>query len=1186
MLAYSLLVVPIVEPEEGSRRQSMFSLTLPDDHWWEGFFPEDSWQRQRPQIFYSKQGVLLASSLERIDEKTLRLEPLTLIMPQSDAGRRAMERQQRDNVTREDMWVISAEQGATIHFDEALQLHSGSLPTIARGELKGAIEVSRQIASDIGKRPWRLRTYDLTINRTQVSTRREVLIEWDGSRVRGHDLLIRLRGDLLGKEGSSSAAWGPLDELELYHVDEVNVALPPGGIWADLDPQHLAGVDQSDQRLAFPLKTLPARLTASCNGRFNFDFSSSTATLQNKVQVQHQLGDLTPDTFTCERIAVYLDSPKKPNAIGPEGDQGIAPGSVPGNAGGRNRSSGMGALQVRGLEAIGADSVKDFVGEKWVELNIPTLGIDSQSKTLKVDMSNRRVEFGGKLPHPGSVQSSVVLQYQGNTFRSPRIVYQAAPETKPGPQAKSNSAGVDHLGWMIADGPGEIQSTGSSHAVSHGSKLRGTFNVRWDESLKMAPAPEQDGSQWLELVGKTFVQSSEHGFLTSDRIELWLAPQNEPGADQPSYLPRRVFSNAPTTLASPSLKAKVTGLDLQLRTQSALPPQSESAETDELVLSDSQGNPMHQWVTPPADRSQSGPGTLAGGSLADGALAEGRGDASRPPAKQPVPIEVSGRQLQATLMRSGDVSWVEQLQIEGPVQLSGSTMRSTSKSVGSREPVSWKVSGDLLLLATDLQGNADLQVEGAPAKIRVGDGLLEGESIRFNQTHNLVIMDHPGEFTIPKSMLENPNDANSITKSENISWFDPPHCKWSGRMIFDGQTIRVEKDVEFSAGFASASPSGTPSETEYWRTAGIADSLAIRLSKQIGFRSDFGLAANGGQATSSGDTGADAELDSMTLAGNVNILAWQFDHLGEKKSRNEILVPSLTFHMQKNEVVGAGPGWIQSRFVADRSIATLANTGEATRREELQGAYLKFRDSVLGEMLQRQVTFDGKIELLTGPIPSWQESVEPNASERLLPDQILLNSDQLKVYDTRPTSRSGYPIGSGSYRQNSPSSSWEFKAMGNVAFNGITDSGEYNGTGYELSYAKSKDLLILRGDQRKSAYLRRVPADDSTGTTEAHVESVGINPKTMEVIDFKMGPGGIAVQLDAMQSTQGGLLPGSTDPNSTGNRSTGPRDFRGFRSSNDSQNSSSNSSSQGFFSEQVQDSIPDPRGELFRRSRQ
>ncbi|MCR9295796.1 MAG: hypothetical protein NXI32_24010, partial [bacterium] len=551
MGVYVVTVARWIEPQNvNAERSTLVSRKLPDNQWWQALFAEGSWQTQNPKIIETQQGILLSKSWESIDEKTWRLAPLTMIMrPSSDEFRPAGHTAEQPPAT----WVISAEQGATIHFEEPPDITGSSVPTIVRGDLSGAIEVTRQVSDKTQEQPWRLRTSDLVINRTQVSTRQKVRIDWNDSVIEGRELRLLLRGDLLGKQGAPSPDWGPLDELELYHVDTIDLALPAGGIWADVDPRQLNPNSPSPEQL----RQMPARLTATCGGRFTFDFKRSTATLQNGVRVVHSLGNLPSDEFLCERITFNLDPPKKTR------ESENAPSSEASFAG----------IQFNRIEAVGADSVQDFVGEKWVDLKLPMIDLTARAKRLYVDLSKQRVEFNGQLNHQDATRSTVLLRQRSNEFRSPHIEYQLPPQTQ------AEEADQPHLGWLFAEGPGELKTlrvdassasaVGTSQAVADRQREPATsqeIRVRWQKSLRMKPVADAGpGTHWIELLGNTLIESQHEGFLTSERLEIWLAPPDSqtltsaaplPGESQSSsYRPQRIYSAAPTTLATPNLRA-------------------------------------------------------------------------------------------------------------------------------------------------------------------------------------------------------------------------------------------------------------------------------------------------------------------------------------------------------------------------------------------------------------------------------------------------------------------------------------------------------------------------------------------------------------------------------------------------------------------------------------------------------
>lgn len=1107
LVVYSLLVVPWIEPKSLTKQAPIFEPTLPTNYWWQDFFPEGSWQNRDAKIIYTDRGILISQRWEPEDKKTWKLEPLTMIMPQSQAGREALQRQQLDELVHHDMWIISAEKGATIHLQDPLE--KSTIPTIVRGDLSGAIEVTRRTAGGHGERPWKLRTSDLTINRTQVSTRHEVLIEWGDSVIQGRELRILLRNDLLASQTNKSVAWGPLDELELYHVDRIDVALPPGGIWANLDPELFDPRLQQQSNLT----QLPARLRATCEGRFAFDFKRSVATLQNGVQVQHQLGQLTPDEFVCEKISFFVD----PQAQSPAQSADSA-----------SKAPQLAGIQINVIEAVGADSIGEFVGEKWVELQLPTIDLTSRSKTLKADLLQRRIALAGRLEHDQATRSTVILSYRGHEVRTPHLAYQAPPDTQDGPA---------HLGWLVAEGPGELHTADTDNRAAtnpptsanyhsadtalHSSLQAGlndpeslsNVHIRWQESLKMMPAPQHAETQWIELLGNTLIESPQRGFLTSERLEIWLqredreslisaAPLRTDDHNQ-QYIPKRIFSASPTVLATPSLKAQIEQLDLILEYPEAVV--TEEAVADQLPLADSSGSPGQQWIDSP-DQST--------------------GKASPLPATNQAatqnenPIVVSGDKLRAIIASSGDDTWIDRMQLSGPVNV--------RNEIDTRsEELPWQIDGSLLLLATDRAGNADLQIEGAPATMMLADGSIHGDTIRLNQAHNLVLMDNPGEFTIPLSMLQRGQDsyeslpalgaeANSL---QGIRWFNAPRCRWKGRMYFDGSIARVEGDIDFDAALRS-------SEDAFWWIAGTCQQLEIHLAQHIEMNSH---------------RAQPAELDKIVLGGGVHIAGEQLNAEGEKKSREQILVPTLTFHAGSGRLVGTGPGSVHSRFLSDAQLGRLASSGAMGKAAELRGSYLTFRDSIVGLLESKEITFDGKIELLTGPIENWEDAVYPEQIAELEQNQLLLNCDQLKVYDTDqlgpPTFSSGAYLSNTRPSPASTSESWEFKAAGHVAFNWKAESSDISGHGYELKFINVKDQLILNGDRRTAAYIQSVPRLPGEATVKAFLQSVAINTKSLDILDLEPAPGGIQVEpsgqpnqaLPAPLTGRGNPMPGPQD---------------------------------------------------------
>ena len=1035
---YRVTVVPAIEPAVSAPKAIPdYSPMASVSRWWIDFFPDGDWQTDNPQIINTDRGILLSQTWTPIDEKTWRLEPLTMILPHSKSARKAIADQQSEELLSEEMWIVSAERGATIHFQEPLDVTGGAKPVVVRGDLEGKIEVTRRALNDSVKDNWRITTYDMRIDRRKLETDQKVSIEWNDSVIEGRELKILLRGDLLGSQGDSSN-WGPLEELELYHVDRVDMALPPGGIWADMSLEKL---DENPQ-----LRTLPARVQATCRGRFAFDFGRSQASLQNNVRLLHRLGNLPPDEFFCERIQFELEPPQRSMT---------------------SSTSDASSLRVKSIEATGVDALREmtnarreFVGEKWVNFVSPTIGLSVKSKHLKMQLDRNRIELAGRINQPNATQSVVIVNYLGNEIRAPNIAYQAAPKDLPEDQK--------HLGWLVADGPGELRTAG-------GENLRKT-EVRWQQSFRMKPAPHSPLVQWIELAGNTFVESKQLGFLTSERLEIWLrkldATENSlPRTDEITgqFQPERIYATGNTVAESPKLRLEVMdSLDLSFLYANQPAAPSQSSQPDELPLADSQGNPMFQWLGPPS--ANASPNT------ANASPEESVEDTANP-------ILVKGRDLQASIVSSGKQGWIDNLQMAGPVEI-----QQRGNSEGEPEKNSWKIVGDQLVMTTDRVGNADVQVDGAPAQIYLADGLLKGKTIRVDQAQNLVWMNDPGEFTVPLSAL-NQQDSS-------LRWFKAPFCKWNGRMQFDGQVCEIRGDIEYEGGFETTSSDGPGSlasasspnrPPSYWWLRGRSDILRVNLANRINM-----------------EDGADtqeAKIDRIELEDNVNLLASETDRQGNVQSREQINVPLLTIHAADNQVVGTGPGWVKSNYIA----SGFSNRGKtqptAADASELQGMHLRFRDSMVGFFERREVVFDGKIEVGVSPIASWDHQVDLDQLNSLKTDQMLMNCDQLKLYDTTKVNQLYNQASLGSV---SSSRNWEIKATGNVAFNGMSDSGAFDGTAYQVTYFQSKDFLLIKGDGRTPAHISRDTSrlsrtEQMPGQADLYVHQLGIYPKTFDI---------------------------------------------------------------------------------------
>ena len=129
------------------------------------------------------------------------------------------------------------------------------------------------------------------------------------------------------------------------------------------------------------------------------------------------------------------------------------------------------------------------------------------------------------------------------------------------------------------------------------------------------------------------------------------------------------------------------------------------------------------------------------------------------------------------------------------------------------------------------------------------------------------------------------------------------------------------------------------------------------------------------------------------------------------------------------------------------------------------------------------------------------------------PEDMLLNCDLLKVYGTSQLS-STQPLTGSLTTTQSAKDSWEFTASGNVAFNGNSSQGSYQGDGSRLTYSKMKSLLSLYSDGREPAHIRVIPNGSRRDTFagEANVKRFTIDPENFSSFDMDLHSSGMQMR--------------------------------------------------------------------------
>lgn len=1062
---YCGVVVPWIEPE-GRAEYDLPPQTSPValNRSWEGFFEPGSWQTQSPSLLQSKRGTLLAKSWEQSGPKTLELRPLTIIIP---ASRDTEPGDDSDGQPADDIWIVSAEEGATIEFEKSFDAKSEPVPSIESGTLSGKIHITRKSLRGGTAPPWSLLTSNVYIESNRIHTSEQVRIDSGESIILGRGLRISLLGDIFSGSAGNSTRWGPLDTLEVDRIEKVHVALDPGGLW-----KGLSGSSSKEEQ---SLDDLPAHLEVNCNGRFTFDFRRRTATLDNGVQVHQFLGNAFRDEFACqELVATFLpEDTSKPGDT--EASQQI-------------EVAGMG---LESIVATGVDQVVGYWGEKKVELKAPSIGAFASAKRLFVDFVQQQVELDGKLASAGAAQASAWLKYGEYQFLAPRIAYDANGK---------ETGEVEHLGYLVADGPGEM-NVSAKHEM-------GATQIRWKDLLTMEPT-DNPSQHLVKIQGSTLVESRKYGFVTSEVLNVWLTkkPQVEETGQALSeqYRPTHIVAKDRVTITSDAMVAVVDYLKLGLVFVESQLPQSH--RDGELSLENSNGQGMYQWVAPKRGAA-AGPGTLAGQAVP---LSGRPGEIGSLPfagstGKSQPPVNIHGKSLETRLVLAGKESWIDDLQMTGPLTLS--RPQSEASPPGSPQAPSWLVEGGQLGLVTSPSGDVNLQVSGQPARIVVGGGELTGPSINFDQKTNLVWMDHPGTFSILEQNRSSvplvEGSSSPLDAAAKIRWIGTPQCTWKGNMYFDGRIVHIKDGVEFKGRMRGA-------DDHSWYVQSKSDHLRIFMDAPVDMKSP---------------SAHQAAMDRLELDGNVLVHAMEYDGLGDMLNYAVVTVPKLAMHVKTNQVVGDGPGSIQSWNQVARSRPTsgsaVAANGQPVQ-QPLSGSHLVFRDHVVGFLDRNEVVFESKVEVANGPLASIKETINLDQLRRLSLGQMRVECDQLRVYDTSQ-------LPSNAQFSKTSKSTWNLQAGGNVGFEGIVESGHYRGTGSRIVYEQAKQHIVLEGDARRDAEVTQTSVGGTQPNAYTSIRKAVVDMETLEVRVLSLGEGGAGVGAGIPAPGRNTLPPGGNRP--------------------------------------------------------
>jgi hypothetical protein len=586
---------------------------------------------------------------------------------------------------------------------------------------------------------------------------------------------------------------------------------------------------------------------------------------------------------------------------------------------------------------------------------------------------------------------------------------------------KKNAGGLQGPGWLNAVRPGDARAQ--------------PVEATWRDRMKFGPL---EGVQCAELEGDAHVESRGVGLLNAQTIQLFLVEDPTPPAnptDRRRLVPDRLQAYKQVHFDSPTLSGDVSHLQVWIKRPPPMTPAAQLAA---------------QSATAPPGAPAAGPPSPFGASA-------GAGPQTAPQRH----LHVAGKLLQVEALMGEKTTDVTRIHIERDVRL-----RETQSAEPGARPMT--VKGDQLDVDQPLPNQAVVHVLGKPARIEAREMMIEGAAIHLDRARNYAWVDGQGLMTVlmpadPK--IQPPPPAR------------PLRIEWKRRMDFDGRDATFFDSVV------------TRMEQQKITSEGVATFEQQRLTSDW-LQAVFEPRVLFDQM----DPRARPQISHVLCRGNVFLE--QRTTAGEKPlSVERLTAADLRAEPASGNLLANGPGWVRRVWLDTgngiRAPGTSAAAKPAASRPPgNQLAYLGvyFQGRLLGNQTRQTMDFRERVRTVYGPVPDWDTILEPDDPDKLGDGAILLTSDRLQVERMAPEPGHEQPfelIATGSAK---------IDGRANFAPGGTTpqdptrppSKGQmFSASAARVSYAATKDLLVMEGDGRSDAHLARqvrigAPYDEQT----------------------------------------------------------------------------------------------------------
>ena len=762
-----------------------------------------------------------------------------------------------------------------------------------------------------------------------------------------------------------------------------------------------------------PEEAEPVPVEIVCDGTFEFDLAEYFLAFHRAVLVERKLPDVPPDTLRCDDLFLYLTT-AAPDGTPLAEPQPQEPGRFK-----------MPKLLPKRIVAQG----------EHVVLEMPASEVLAIGQSLQYDFLKDTAALVGAQP--------AQLRQKTNTIQSAEIYYRRLEGRT--------------LGSFLARGPGQLVTALPGEEPQ-------PVEARWTKELRLYPDPEQPTGYIVAARGDAYLAAAGLGSLDAQEVYAWLhevvreqkivataAPPSSAvsgggGSDAERFVPDKVLAIDNVHIESPRLVADLNRLEMWFESASAatstVDVRRHRTAGDRRVLpvvyrSDAREPVVARLLAlrEPAGvletNHHNAPSRVALAAV-PGLPVPGNplGDMMGPAAGLPSRLRLRGGKLQAQVLLQGSEPMLGQLIVQEDVEL-------VELPASDRAPSGLRIAGDHIYVKQTDPADAEVTVTGTPAEIEARGLQLEGGQVNLLRGQNRLWVHGAGAMTIAGREVEQLQELGDGTM----------RLQWAAGMEFDGQTAVLSESVIGETG------------QQTLRT----ELMHVRLDQRIDF--------------SSSRMETQPQVSLVECRGGVVLEGRELDARGTLESQMRMEVATATVRQPSGDVECSGPGNLVLRRVGGpEAPAMLSGRGRAPAQAQPQDGltYLevKFIGGVVGNLQQRQMTFQRQVRTVYGRVPDWNSKVELPRGAELPESVVLLNCDQLGLAQMPAADASGRFM--------------EIECLGNPVVEGRL----FTARGHRISYVEAKDLLTLEGGSRGAAelHVRRTISDPWQHQTAGRIE--------------------------------------------------------------------------------------------------